>query len=56
MRIVFADTDQDISEYEAKKQDLKYLFQIAEKLSDTEFDKIELAIDKFPQENEIHSK
>lgn len=55
MKVVFIDNDPNIKEYGTEAQDLKYLFQIAEKLSDFESKKVELAIDKFPKKNEMRS-
>lgn len=53
MKVIFLDSNKDSKEYETGTQDFKYLFQIAEKLSDSEFEKLKLAIDKFPQIDEI---
>ena len=55
MKIVFFDDNQNSKEFETEAQDLKYLFQIAGNLSDFESKKVELAIDKFSEKNEIQS-
>lgn len=52
MKIVFFDENEHSKEFETEAQDLKQIFQIADKLSDIELDKIKLTIDQFPQGKE----
>lgn len=46
MKIVFVDDNQNIKEHETLSQDIKGIFQIADKLSDTELEKLETIINK----------
>lgn len=49
MKIVFVDDNQNIKEHETLSQDIKRIFQIADKLSDTELEKLETIINKLPK-------
>lgn len=49
MKIVFIDADQNGKEYETETQDLTKMVQLADKLSDSELEKMKQAIDRFQQ-------
>lgn len=48
MKIVFLDDNQNIKEHETQSQDIKELFQIADKISDIELEKLETTINRLP--------
>ena len=49
MKIIFFDDNQNIKEYKTKSQDIKNIFQIADKLSDTELENLEIVINNLPK-------
>lgn len=49
MKIIFFDDNQEIQKYETEEQDLKQLFHMADKLSDTELKKLETSITQLPK-------
>lgn len=49
MKLIFLDNNQNIKKHEIESQDLKQLFQIADKLSDNELEKLKTVIDKLPK-------